>query len=196
VTNDEHTHIAFARLVALADEPMPDEERRRIERHLALCPRCAADASWARRIGGLIRRGNLETPPAEATARARALFRAWRTPPARQINAQLRYDSAVSGRVAGLRTGQARDRQLIYNAGAFDLDMRITALDGGWQVAGQVLGPDTAGFVEVSGAGGSARVALSELCEFTLPPLADGSYTLTLRLGELEVGAVELMLPA
>jgi len=85
---------------------------------------------------------------------------------------------------------------VIYNADGFDLDLRITPLDGGWQVAGQVLGPDTAGFVVVDGALVAERVVLSELCEFVLPPLPDGAYTLTLRLGDLEVSAVDLVLPA
>jgi hypothetical protein len=196
MSNDEQTHIAFSRLVALADELVADNERQQIERHLASCPRCATDASWAQRVAGLIRQGSLEAPPAEATARVRALFRAWRRPPVRLVRARLHYDSATARRAAGLRSAQAPDRQVIYNADGFDLDLRITPLDGGWQVAGQVLGPDTAGFVVVDGALVAERVVLSELCEFVLPPLPDGAYTLTLRLGDLEVSAVDLVLPA
>jgi hypothetical protein len=51
--------------------------------------------------------------------------------------------------------------------------------------------------VEIEGDDGArARAALNELCEFTLPPVPEGSYKLLLRLPGAEVQIPELDLRA
>ena len=61
-------------------------------------------------------------------------------------------------------------------------------------MTGQVLGPCAGGTVELRGASDTLSVALNELCEFTLVPLVAGVYTLTLRLGEVDLEIPELVI--
>jgi hypothetical protein len=90
-----------------------------------------------------------------------------------------------------MRAAPGTERQLLFDAEPFAIDLRIAPATDSWSVAGQVLGPETAGEVGVTGPV-EARAALSNLGEFTLPPLPAGRYTMTLRLGDLEVVIPEL----
>jgi anti-sigma factor RsiW len=193
-TKDQH--IEFERLIAFVEGRMGAAERAAVEQHLEHCARCADDSAWLRRFARPFSSRDLEPPPAGARERVRALFRAWRKPPARTTRALLRFDSFAAPNAIGRRGGAEDERQLIFAAASFDLDLRIARQDDRWVVAGQVLGPETAGYVEIAAAERSERVALSDSCEFTLPPLEDGRYTLFLRLGDLEVRIDDLALPA
>jgi hypothetical protein len=58
-----------------------------------------------------------------------------------------------------------------------------------------VLGECVGGSVEIEGVGGDAaraEAALNELCEFSLPPVPEGSYNLLLRLPGADVQLPEL----
>jgi anti-sigma factor RsiW len=189
-------HIEFERLIAYVEGRVDAEERAAIELHLEHCARCADDSAWLRRFAPSIGLRALEPPPPAARERVRALFRAWRKPPARTTRALLRFDSSAISGALGRRSGATAERQLIFAAASFDLDLRIGHQNDQWVIAGQVLGPETAGYVEVAAPQHSERVALSDSCEFTLPPLDDGHYTLFLRLGDLEVRIDDLALPA
>jgi hypothetical protein len=91
-----------------------------------------------------------------------------------------------------VRAAAATGRQLLFNAGDNELHLQIAQAGEGWQVTGQVLGACAGGEVELRGTGEPLRAALNEMCEFTLAPLAAGVYTLTLRLGEVEMEIPEL----
>jgi hypothetical protein len=107
----------------------------------------------------------------------------------RRIVAALSFDSTSNLAPAfGVRSGYATSRQLLYSAEENDIDLRITLEKENWIVAGQVLGEGcVGGRVELEGATERAEAGLNELCEFTLPPVSAGSYTLRLRLGNAEV---------
>jgi hypothetical protein len=97
----------------------------------------------------------------------------------------------------GVRSGQATSRQLLYSAEESDIDLRISSQDDQWIVAGQLLGRDcVGGRVEIEGERGLAVAALDELCEFMLPPVPSGNYTLRLRLQDAEVELPQLELKA
>lgn len=194
--SNELQHIPFERLVALVDGRLDSAEHAGISQHLAACRRCAADVAWLGRIGGILRSLAPELQRTGSRMRVRALFRALRKPPARHLQAALRFDSARQGPAIGLRAAESHERQLVYTAETFDVDLRVTQADKGWQLAGQVLGPDTAGFVEAAGDTGTERAPLNESCEFTLPPLSAGVYALTLRLGDVEVRIDQIALPS
>ena len=192
--SEEHTHERFERLVALVDGQLSQKERATVERHIASCQRCAADVAWLRRVGELVQGGMPEAPPRSASARVRALYRARRRPATRTIHAALRFDSSAALRPVGLRSAAVSERQLIYSAPPYDVDLRVTPQDTRFAVAGQVLGPETAGYVTVIGAAGEQFVTLSTECEFALPLLDAGSYRLSLRLGDAELIIGELTL--
>lgn len=84
---------------------------------------------------------------------------------------------------------------MLYSAPDTDLDLRITVQNDECVVAGQVIHEGCAGaLVEISGATGSAQATLSELCEFTLPAVPVGNYSLIIKTLEVEIEIPELVL--
>ena len=109
-----------------------------------------------------------------------------------RIVGALTFDSWATPTLAsGMRSLRSPTRQLLFSAGGRDIDLRITPADGAYSLAGQVLGPDETGRVELAcldAGSASARVAaLDELGEFRLDGLAPGPYSLKLHLGGEEV---------
>jgi hypothetical protein len=128
--------------------------------------------------------------PELVAAGARQLFRPGSRPRSasssgaiKRLDAQLRFDSACMQRALGMHSGTTR--QLLAEAGPFELDLRSDAAKGGWSLSGQLLGPTaaTAGEARLIGASASAQSKLTEMLEFTLPPLPAGRYYLELRVG-------------
>jgi hypothetical protein len=97
----------------------------------------------------------------------------------------LRFDSATMPPAFGMRGSlDATSRQLLFEAGPFEIELHTQAAGSGWKVRGQVLGPTeaTSGDVRLVGARASARSTLSRLLEFNLPEVPAGRYQLELRL--------------
>lgn len=111
-----------------------------------------------------------------------------------QLQAVLTFDSwATPALASGMRSAASSTRYLLYSVKGRDIDLRITPSASGYEVAGQVLGPDEAGQVELRAAaeGGSAQVAaMDDMGEFRIDGVRRGSYLFTLR-----VGADEIVLP-
>jgi len=142
--------------------------------------------------------------PAWATQRA---LDAWRAPqPAApgvlaRLAAELRYDSWLHGTpAAALRSGGAAPRQLLFAVGAHDVDLRVQAdpgADDRFEITGQVLGPATQGtaaWLADAESGSAAPVALDDLGEFVLAPLAAGRGNLRLVLDgqTIELPSIDL----
>lgn len=145
-----------------------------------------------------------EDVPSWATQRA---FDAWRAPaPAApgvlaRLTALLRYDSWQHGTPASsLRSGGGAPRQLLYAVGAHDIDLRVQAEPGAagrYEITGQVLGPATQGtaaWLADDTADHVDAVALDDLGEFVLAPLAAGRGSLRLELDgqTIELPSIEL----
>lgn len=197
-------HIPFAKLADLIEERLAPNERAASLAHAAACALCREQMAGLTRTVELMRTDVTEDAPPHVIARALHLF-----PPRditddatkpsvwRRILATLSFDSAQLTPAFGLRSAQpAAARQLLFSAGENDLDLRIAPGGEGWVVSGQVLGGCTGGGVELQGAVSASQTILNNLCEFTLPPVPAGSYTLRLRLGdsEVEVPGLELLL--
>lgn len=110
----------------------------------------------------------------------------------RRIVAQLSFDSwAVPAPALGLRGARAGTRHLLFTAQGRDVDLRIAPAGDRYQLAGQILGPDAEGRVEVEsepGAGDAVRLALlDELGEFRVDGLVRGQYRLTLHVGDMAI---------
>ena len=97
-----------------------------------------------------------------------------------------------------MRSGApAASRQLIFSAGEVDVDLRLAPAAEGWAVSGQVLGECAGGWAELGGAdtgSDATRAELNELCEFALPTMPAGNYTLRLGLGDtlVEIPGLDL----
>lgn len=199
-------HITFERLADEAEGRLAAGEAREVREHLRGCAQCSGRAARLGRVTSLMRADNSEDAPARALDAALRMLRARRADePARglisRIVAALTFDSRALTPALGVRSGQAASaRQLLFSAGDFDVDLRLAPGGDGWTVSGQVLGPCVGGSVEMSVAGeafdATARAALDESCEFTLPTVLEGVYALRLNLSDTEVEIPELRLTA
>jgi hypothetical protein len=194
-------HIEFEQLVDLAEKRLPAKRRGDALAHVSDCSRCTAQLAQIDKAISLMRTDALGDVPRDVLANAFNIFCASVAPAklsvARRVLAALTFDSAHTAPAYGLRSAAiGATRQLLYNASEIDMDVRITSSDDAWIVSGQVLGECAGGGkVDLQGAGGTAHAALNELCEFTLPAVSSGSYTLRLHLTdiEIEIPGLELM---
>ncbi|MDQ3743827.1 MAG: hypothetical protein M3444_05550 [Acidobacteriota bacterium] len=195
-------HIPFERLVDLAEGRVAPEESRDASAHLSTCAACAGQLAQVERLTQVMRTDNSEDAPRDLLAGALNLFRARprREGFLRRVVAALSFDSGALRPAFGVRSGQATSsRQLLFSAGDVDVDLRLAPGEEGWAVSGQVLGECAGGWAELGGAedeGRAARAELNELCEFALPAVPAGSYTLRLRLDDLLVEIPDLNLRA
>lgn len=185
------SHIPFARLVDLVDGRLGASEQQSIDEHIAICSRCAADRAWLEQVIGLMRTDESIDPPAHVVARAVGLFQPWNAaqqPSQRQLlHAVLRFDSARVSRAPALRSRVPVERQLLFTAEGFNLDLRIRPQGPMWSISGQVFGTSGGEKIELHAATGTILSYLNNLSEFSLPPVPAGSYNLTLRVENLDV---------
>lgn len=192
-------HLKFERLVDLAEGRLGDAVRTETRSHLDECKHCAAKLTRLEHTISLMRTDTAVDAPRDVLSLAVSLFQ---NRPAKQsavqrVLALLSFDSAGQSMAFGVRSGgTAAARQMLYSAGANDVDLRVTQSGEAWVVSGQVLGECTGGEVELKGAGGAANASLNEQCEFSLAPLPAGSYTLYLRLTDREIEVPEFQLKA
>jgi hypothetical protein len=103
-----------------------------------------------------------------------------------QITALLSFDSwATPALAGGMRSVRAPTRHMLFSAMGRDIDLRITPAGSGYSLAGQILGPDEGGRIEVAATTGSGvhQARLDELGEFHIEGVAVGTYVLTLHMG-------------
>ena len=116
-------------------------------------------------------------------------------PPLRRIVATLTFDSRRTDSAFGMRSLSTASHQILYSAPDTALDLRVTVQNDECVVAGQVIREGCArGFVRLAGATGAAETSLNELCEFTLTSVPLGSYSLKVRLPDVEIEIPELVL--
>lgn len=113
----------------------------------------------------------------------------------RLVSAVLSFDSWAQSPVAmGVRGGACDTRHLLFSAQGRDIDLRISPLAEHFALAGQILGPDEAGLVELatpfdpgSGTQGARVTSLDAMGEFRLEGVRGGTYRMTLRMGGDEI---------
>lgn len=192
-------HIPFSLIADIAEgRAAPDVGA---QAHLAACPSCSASLAWLSRTIGTLRADTSEEPSARAVGAVKALFRA--LPPYQAhrpsfLTAMLRFDSARALPAFGLRASATAERQLLFSAGPYDVDLRVAPAGERWAVTGQLLGnaPGDQGHVEILGPADADRAELSPESEFVLRPLRAGTYSLTISLAtkaivlrDVELGA-------
>ena len=109
-----------------------------------------------------------------------------------RIAAVLSTDSwGSTGLAHGMRSLRGETRHLLYSAGGRDIDLRISPAAEAYSLAGQILGPDEAGVIELSIHGDAVQSAhvtdLDAFGEFRIHGLRRGNYRMVLRLGQTEV---------
>jgi anti-sigma factor RsiW len=193
-------HRSTEELVDFAEGRLPDADRRTVETHLATCTLCGRQAAAFGHLIEVMRTDDSEDTAVHVLNRAIRLFRTQRlesTPAVsrRHILAVLRLDTARQAFAPGLRSVQPAARELLFEIDDDnEIEVRIEPADGGWRVAGQVLGSCSGGQVVLEGAAGRASTELNALCEFSLPPQPGAIYKLVLQLedADVEVPILEL----
>lgn len=190
-------HLPFARLADLAEGRLTAAETAAARAHLEGCAACAGQAAELERLTGLMRADTSEDAPRDVLFNAVQLFRSRPTTAEtpsflRRLVASLSFDSGARNPAYGLRSGAtaAASRQLLFSAGDLDVDLRLAPSGEGWSVSGQVLGECAGGRAELFADGDdtpAARADLNDLCEFTLPTVAAGTYTLRLIVEDAEI---------
>ena len=191
-------HSSFTRLVDLVDGRLNANAKKQVQAHIAGCRRCAAEVDWLERAIGLMRTDRSEDLPAHVIAQVVDLFRSRNKldlprRPQRLIGV-LRFDSDRLALVPGLRSRAPLERQLMFAAGGFNLDLRMLPAGSQWLIFGQVFGAVGRGRVKLQGPAGEAQTDLNDLYEFRLPPMPAGRYGLTLYLenADVEIAGLEV----
>lgn len=193
-------HLLFEKLADMAEGRLLASERATAEAHVSGCSRCSSQLARIEQTVNSMRTDEAEDAPRHAVASVLNLFRtrAQASEPSlvQRVLAALSFDSTQLTPAYGVRSGQATARQMLYSAGANDIDLRVQPSGEAWVVSGQVLGECAGGSIRLEGTAAQVEAELNELCEFTLPAVPSGSYTLRLRLDEVEVEVPELRLGA
>jgi hypothetical protein len=184
-------HVPFAQLVDLVEGRASDDEQKRARAHTSSCGRCAAELVWLEQVIDLMRTDETVDAPPEAIARAVGLFHSRKAPDRASIRqllrAILRFDSTRASLAPALRSRVPLERQLIFEAEGFNLDLRVRPDGPMWLIFGQVFGAAGRGLVQLNGPTGTTQADLNDLSEFRLPLVPAGSYNLTLRLESVDV---------
>ena len=161
--------------------------------HVATCSTCNDTLRRIQQLIVMMKSDRVEDAPRDVLISAINLFSPRKKPSLRRIVATLIFDSRNTGPAFGVRSLHTTSRQLLYSAQQTDLDLRITIQNEECIVNGQVIQDGcVGGLVEISGATGSAEASLNELCEFTLPAVPIGNYSLRVRLLDIEIEVPEL----
>ncbi|NJM42159.1 MAG: hypothetical protein HC853_16120 [Anaerolineae bacterium] len=145
-------HIHIGKLIDLLEGRLSSTERARIEAHLAACSQCNDERAELKRLIGLMRTDAGENAPPPLIQRVVQMFNASPQPESplsilrRRIVAALRFDSLGFTPVMGVRSDPISDsgaRQMLFNAEAHELDVRIEPDGELWAVSGQIFGETT-----------------------------------------------------
>jgi hypothetical protein len=197
-------HPPIQRLADMAAGLLGASARSKLEQHVARCARCSVALDGLTATITDTRFDDTPAAPDSLVARARRLFQPGAdgqlspTGPVERLVGTLRFDSATMPPAFGLRGAADRaTRRLLFEAGAFELDLQTTRAKAGWTISGQLLGPTdaTSGEVRLLGGKVNARCDLNELLEFTLPVVPTGKYRLELQAGgatQVSIESLEL----
>ena len=193
-------HPTHERLASLAEGLIGALERSRLERHVSECAQCSAELNRLTVPCNELTSKQRTSDPGVLERAKRLLAYASRSPAMhalKRIVGVLRFDSASMTPAFGMRGSEESGiRQLLFEAGPFEIEVHTRSSRTGWDISGQVLGPTaaTSGEVRLIGSHASARSSLSELLEFKLPRVPAGRYRLELHLASdalLQLDALE-----
>lgn len=189
------THISFETLANIAEDRAKSQVREAAMPHVSTCSTCHDMLCRLQQLILMMRSDSTNDAPRDVLTSAINIFSREKPSPLRRIVALLSFDSRSAGPAFGVRSIPAASRQMVYSAEDTDLELRITVQNGECILAGQVIGEGCAqGHVEISGVAGRSEATLNEVCEFTLPPLPVGNYSLTVKLLDLQIEIPELEL--
>lgn len=193
------SHIPYTQLVDWVDGRLTPDQQAAITAHLDGCMRCRTEAARIEHMLVTMQTDNSQDAPQALIARAVQLFRNRAVAPApslvQRLAAVLRFESTPLTPAFGLRGESASERQLLFAAGDYDVDLRIAPSPAGWQVSGQILGDELgAGVAELAGAEVALQATIDPMSAFVLPPAPAGRYALTLAWPSLAIAVDDLVI--
>jgi hypothetical protein len=193
---DTSLHISLETLVDIVEGRTTSAALEGAVAHISSCSECVDTLRRLQELILMMQSDTAKDAPHDLLQSAIEIFSPERqSPPLRHIVAILTFDSRQAGRAFGVRSLRTTSRQLLYSAQETDLDLRITVQNDECIVAGQVIRDGcVSGRVEISGDAGSAAANLNEVCEFTLPAIPLGNYSLTVKLPDVQIEIPELEL--
>ena len=131
----------FVRGVPVADEAA-------LTAHLATCADCAGVVAALRAVADVALRDAVESPNPNTLHAAEAIFSMWRPERVKVFStpaARLLFDSFADPVLAGIRSGPAMYRQLLYEARPYAIDLRLDRFREGHRmsITGQLATLDT-----------------------------------------------------
>lgn len=171
-----------------------------IQSHLQECRRCAKQLATLTKIFALMQSDKASDVAPEMRHWASQVFRTRQTAQAvsggvrKTLQALLRMELSPFAPAMGERSGPGLERQMLYHAGSYELDLRLTPHGVQWEVAGQILGPCESGEVFLQGSAGEVQATLNPLAEFVLPFVPAGAYKLLVHCDEVLLEVPELSL--
>ena len=188
------SHISLEILADIAEDRVAGAVLHAAMAHVATCSACDDTLRRLRQLIVTMKTDRAADAPRDILLSAINVFAPSQSP-LRRIVAILTFDSRSPGPAFGVRSIHRGSRQMLYSAQETDVDLRITVQNDECVVAGQIIRDGCAGgVVEISGAAGSLEATLNELCEFTLPAVPVGNYSLRVRMLDVEIEIPELEL--
>ena len=190
-----NSHLSAEKIADAIENRLPEKERQTIQPHLAVCGHCRSEYQILARSIQLMKLDKSADAPREALDFAKKSFRARKQLVAgeksatQKILATLKLDVSPFSPAFGERSaGAEAERQMLFEAGDFDLDLRIRAAASNFNLAGQVLGELSAqNSISLKNAEFNAVTNIGETGEFKIRNVPPGNYELTLRIGWTEI---------
>ena len=183
-------HIPLEQLAILAANPGALDYETDVRSHLDTCVECASKLTQLKEDSGFA------TSQLEKSASASAPSTDASSVSSNRVVAVLSFDSRQLSPAFGVRSTRSVARQLLFSIGENDLDLRVAPDDGAWIVSGQLLGECGDGVVELRGENIVERATMNELCEFYLPRVPPGRYSLLVQMSHMEIEVPEFELRA
>jgi hypothetical protein len=183
----------FEDLIDFMDGALTEARATVVREHLASgCGHCDADISWYKRVRNVASLDDSLEPPAWVLKRAlRIIDDGHKRRPTERYRgpgiASLIFDSLARPLPAGVRSTATDQRQLLYRAGGYSIDVQVILAEGDLaDLLGQVLFEGEAGFESVKGIGlelglGGVPVASAvtdSIGEFSIRGVVPGEYEL------------------
>src|ERR1043165_451534 len=190
------SHISLETLVDIVEGRATSAALEGAVAHISTCSDCVDTLRQLQQVILTMKTDTVEDAPRDVLQSAIDIFTPERQRPTlRHIIAVLTFDSRQAGPAFGTRSLRSTSRQLLYSAQETDVDLRITVQNEECVIAGQVIRDGcVSGRVEVSGEAGSASANLNEVCEFTLPAIPLGNYSLKVNMPDVQIEIPELEL--
>jgi hypothetical protein len=197
---------AFEQVLDYLDGKLMPAEAARVAAHLASdCAACTETRTWYERVRAIAASDDMVAPPAWVFKQAVRLFDTARRPRfverIGQAVATLVFDSFARPQLAGIRSTETANRQLLYRAGDYSIDLQIApSADGRGDLIGQVLREGEATFESVANlrleiARGSEPLfstVTDEMGEFKIGDVDYGTYDLRIELADGRITIAEL----